>query len=183
MRGPLWAARLGVQERVAASSRGQGRGADLTECRVLPGGLDPRSAGVPAHRAGDLAQQPWALLGAQAQAEVVPSGSWPSRVPSKGAAWRPQRMYPRNQGASWRWHTHSPGSLPNPALGLPRPRALLPGAAPPTAPRQPCTGHICCRSRARAPPTRLRPHGNHGEGGSCCIWPADWFPLEPARFP
>lgn len=40
-----------------------------------------------------------------------------------------------------------------PALLLPRPGA--PCQAPP--PTQPCTGHICCSSHARAPPPILSP--------------------------
>ena len=66
--------------------------------------------------------------------------------------------------------------------GLPRPRALPPGAAPPAAPRQPCTGHICCSEPARTPPPGSVPMETAGRG-SCRLWPSDWFPLEPACFP
>lgn len=70
------------------------------------------------------------------------------------------------QEASRRWWTHSPrlitASSPGPATSQ-GPGARH-SAAPPATPRQPCTGHICCRHRARAPPPGLCPHGNHGGG-------------------
>lgn len=87
-----------------------------------------------------------------------------------------------SQEAFQRWQLCSPQLLPKAdlqvqlqgpcvqPLGLPRPRAPLPG----TAPCRPCTGHICCSSHARAPPPGLRPHGNHGVGGRA---PAAFGPL------
>lgn len=120
----------------------------------------------------------------EARAEMVQEGAGCSQG-SRNLGWSGQCECPGVGGiwvASWRWQTRGPGLVRESGPGLPRPRALPPGAAPPAAPRQPCTGHICCGEPARTPPPGSVPMETAGRG-SCCLWPSDWFPLEPACFP
>lgn len=121
----------------------------------------------------------------EARAEMVQDGAGLSRAGSRNLGWSGQCECPGVGGiwvASWRWQTCGLGLVRESGLGLPRPRALPPSAAPPAVPRQPCTGHICCGEPARTPPPGSVPMETGGRG-SCCLWPSDWFPLEPACFP
>lgn len=173
----------GLRKGTGGTVQGPG-GAGLVEHPLTGWGARATTGGsVPSSYVSRVPASTGALR--EARAEMVQEGAGPSQAESRNLGWSGQCERPGVGGiwvASWRWQTRGLGLVRESGSGLPRPRALPPSAAPPAAPRQPCTGHICCGEPARTPPPGSVPMETGGRG-SCCLWPSDWFPLEPACFP